>query len=108
MRGRLVAVNFMASSLIGLPLGPPLAAAIAGSFYSGSHAIGYAMTAIAAVCAPVAVLAMLLSRRRFIIALDCAIRRESLPENGIHPPAAQGNLRPAACIAPEKADRSVR
>lgn len=81
MRGRLVAINFMASSLIGLPLGPPLAAVIAGTFYTGSHAIGYAMTAIAAVCAPVATIAILLSRRRYVTALDCAIRRESPPES---------------------------
>lgn len=84
MRGRLVAINFMASSLIGLPIGPPLAAAIAGTFYTGSHAIGYAMTAIAALCAPVATIAILLSRRRYVIALDCAIRRESPPENHAH------------------------
>ena len=107
MRGRLVAVNFMASSLIGLPLGPPLAAAIAESFYSGSHAIGYAMTAIAAACAPVAILAILLSRHRFIMALDCAIRRESSPENHTHPPAARESLRAEARGAREKADRSV-
>ena len=106
MRGRLIAINFMASSLIGLPIGPPLAAAIAGTFYTGPRALGYAMTAIAALCAPVATIAILLSRRRYIIALDCAVRRESPPENDAHPTCSTVNRGPGADLTRRNADRS--
>jgi MFS family permease len=76
MRGRLIAMNFMASSLVGLPIGPPLTAAIAGSFYTGPHAIGYAMTTIAVICGPIATISMLLARSRYALALADAIQLE--------------------------------
>lgn len=76
MRGRLIAINLMASSLFGLAFGPPLTAAVADAFYIGPQAIGYAMAAIAACSGPVAVTAILLTRRRYLIALKEAIAQE--------------------------------
>jgi MFS family permease len=77
MRGRLIAINLMASSLFGLAIGPPLTAAVAEAFYTGPQAIGYAMAATAAFCGPVATIAILLTRRRYVIALDDAIAQEA-------------------------------
>jgi MFS family permease len=76
MRGRLIAINLMASSLFGLAIGPPLTAAVADAFFTGPHAIGYGMASIAACCGPLATSAILLTRRRYLVALDDAIAQE--------------------------------
>ncbi|MGE0828371.1 MAG: MFS transporter [Hyphomonadaceae bacterium] len=80
MRGRLIVINLMASTLVGLAIGPSLTAAVAETFYSGPRALGYAMTSIAAFAGPTAVFAILAARRRYVKALDDAIAREAAPE----------------------------
>jgi MFS family permease len=77
MRGRLIAINLMASTLIGLAIGPPLAALLAAALYAGPHALGYAMSTIAAFAAPMATAAALLMRKQYVIALEEALVRES-------------------------------
>jgi MFS family permease len=77
VRGRLIAINLMASTLIGLAIGPPLAAGLAEALYAGPRALGYAMTTIAAFAAPSATAAVLLMRKQYVIALKEALVRES-------------------------------
>jgi MFS family permease len=76
MRGRLIAINLMASTLIGLAVGPPLAAVLAEAIFAGPHALGYAMATIAAFATPTATAAILLTRKQYIIALEEALVRE--------------------------------
>ncbi|MGE0829624.1 MAG: MFS transporter [Hyphomonadaceae bacterium] len=87
MRGRLIAINLMASTLVGLAVGPTLCAFVAETFYSGPRALGYAMTSVAAFSGPTAVIAILLMRKRFLIALDEAIAREAAAANAEAQPA---------------------
>jgi MFS family permease len=77
VRGRLIAINLMASTLIGLAIGPPLVAGLAEALYAGPRALGYAMTTIAAFAAPSATAAVLLMRKQYVIALKEALVRES-------------------------------
>jgi MFS family permease len=79
MRGRLIAINLMATSLFGLAIGPPLTAAVADAFHAGPQAIGYAMALIAAICGPVATVATLMARRRYLLALDDAMTQDDQP-----------------------------
>jgi MFS family permease len=77
VRGRLIAINLMAATLIGLPVGPPLAALLAQALYTGAHALGYAMATMAAFATPVATAAALLMRKQYVIAFEEALVRES-------------------------------
>lgn len=77
MRARVMAGNLMASNLVGLAIGPALTAWIAERFFTGPFALAAAIAIIATVLGPIAAVAFLLARPRYVIALDAAEAREA-------------------------------
>ncbi|MGE0830188.1 MAG: MFS transporter, partial [Hyphomonadaceae bacterium] len=77
VRARLMAMNLLASTLVGLAIGPPLCAWIAETFYEGPRALGNAMTTLALIFGPIAAGAMFIARPAYPRALDNALAREA-------------------------------
>lgn len=78
MRGRLMAVNLMASNLVGLSIGPALAAFISDRFFDGPFALASGIAVLGIVMTPLAALSIWLARPRYRLALDEAARREGV------------------------------
>ncbi|MGE0830994.1 MAG: MFS transporter [Hyphomonadaceae bacterium] len=77
VRARLMAINLMASSLIGLGMGPPIIAAIADNFFDGPRALGHAFVVMAVIFTPICIISGLAARPRYRHALAEAERREA-------------------------------
>ncbi|WP_433948354.1 MFS transporter [Brevundimonas diminuta] len=77
MRARLMAGYLVSTNLIGLAIGPALAAAVAERFFTGPGALGSAFVVIAAVAAPIAFGSILLARPRYGVAYREATAREA-------------------------------
>ncbi|WP_189338403.1 MFS transporter [Sphingobium sp. SCG-1] len=78
MRGRAMALYLTATGLVGLGLGPPLAALISDQFFKGQFAIGYGLAALIFVTGPFASLAIWSIRGPYRTALDKAEVLEEL------------------------------
>ncbi|MDP3172856.1 MAG: MFS transporter [Phenylobacterium sp.] len=83
MRGRVMAGYLMANNLVGFTIGPPLAAWIAERFFTGPHAIGYGMAAIALVGGPIASVAVWMTRKAYLRALVTAEARERAADEAL-------------------------
>ncbi|MGE0830572.1 MAG: MFS transporter [Hyphomonadaceae bacterium] len=77
VRARLVAMNLLASTLVGLSIGPPLCAWIAETFYSGPHALGAAIATVTSIFGPISIIASLLACPKFAPAQAAALAREA-------------------------------
>lgn len=77
MRARLMAGYLVSTNLIGLAVGPALAAALAERFFSGPGALGLAFAIIAPIAAPIAFGSILLARPRYSVAFRDAAAREA-------------------------------
>lgn len=77
MRARLMAINLMASNLVGLTVGPPLAAYVAETFFDGRYALGSGVAAVCLALAPIGTVSIFLARKRYLSALDEAAAREA-------------------------------
>jgi MFS family permease len=77
IRARATALYLTAVGLVGLGLGPPLAAFVGEHFFEGPFAIGSGMAATVLVTGPVASLAIWSIRRAYRVALDEAEAREA-------------------------------
>lgn len=77
MRARAVAIYLTAVGLVGLGLGPPLAALLGEQLFKGPFAIGSGMAALILVTGPIASLAIWSIRKPYRIALDQAEAREA-------------------------------
>lgn len=77
MRARIIAGNYLAANLIGLGVGPALTAYLGEHVFHGPFALGMALTAVTAVCCPLAAIAVWLSRSAYVRALDTAEAREA-------------------------------
>lgn len=76
MRARLMAGYLISTNLIGLGIGPALAAAIAETFFTGAGALGSAFACIAIVAGPTTLVALLLARGPYRAAYHAAAARE--------------------------------
>ncbi|QWT16213.1 MFS transporter [Sphingobium xenophagum] len=76
MRARLMAGYLVSSNLIGLGIGPALAAAIAENFFSGAGALGSAFACIAIVAGPITLVSLLLAHGAYRTAYLAAAARE--------------------------------
>jgi MFS family permease len=81
MRARLVAGNLLAIGLIGLALGTALTAWIAERLFSGPHALGAAITLLAAILLPLVALCIWYSRPAYLSA--CADARGEAPKGAL-------------------------
>jgi MFS family permease len=82
MRARLMALNFMGSNLIGLTMGPVIAAFIADQFFSGPFALGHGIATVGVFVAPLTFLAVWLARTRYRAAYDEVVARDALALKG--------------------------
>lgn len=77
VRARAMALYLTAVGLVGLGLGPPLAAFLGEHVFAGPFAIGLGMAALTSVMGPIASLAIWSIRKPYRIALDQAEAREA-------------------------------
>lgn len=77
MRARAMALYLMATSLIGLALGPPLAALVSERFFTGPFAIGSGLAVLVLGMGPIASVAIWLIHKPYRSALDSAEARET-------------------------------
>jgi MFS family permease len=77
IRARAMALYLTAVGLVGLGLGPPLAAFIGERFFEGPFAIGLGMAGLVLVMGPVASVAIWSIRKPYRLALDQADEREN-------------------------------
>lgn len=70
MRGRIMAVYLMANNLVGMALGPPLAAFLGDRLFEGPFAIGSGLAVMVFVAGPIASIAVWLMHKPFRRALD--------------------------------------
>ena len=78
MRGRISALHLMFTTIGGVVLGPPLIAAVSDSVFSGDRSLLSSGLAFSVVFAPMILVAMLSTRKRFATAVDAAMARESM------------------------------
>ncbi|MGI4813605.1 MAG: MFS transporter [Janthinobacterium lividum] len=77
VRGRLMAANLMAPNLVGLIVGPSLAAWLAVHYFTGSRAYGSAFSMIGFIAAPIVLLLVLAAYGRFSSVYKFAGEREA-------------------------------
>lgn len=78
IRARAMALYLTAVGLVGLGLGPPLAAFIGEHFFEGPFAIGLGMAVLVLFTGPIASLAIWSIRKPYRVALDQAAAREAV------------------------------
>lgn len=76
MRGQAMAVYMFIAGLFGLGLGPLIVAIISERFFPGDAGLGKALAAVAWVVAPVLVLGLLATRKRFVAGMRAAAEGE--------------------------------
>ena len=81
MRARAMALYLMATSLIGLAFGPPLAALLSEQFFKGPFAIGSGLAVLVLTMGPIASVAIWLIHKPYRTALDQAEAREAAAWN---------------------------
>jgi MFS family permease len=77
MRARATAIYLMATSLVGLSLGPPLAAILSQHYFKGPFAIGSGLTTLVLTMGPIASVAIWMLHKPYRAALDGAESREA-------------------------------
>lgn len=77
MRARVMAVYLLSTNLIGMTMGPPVAAYLGEHYFEGPFAIGSGLAVLVLVAGPIATLAVALMHKPFRRALDEAERIEA-------------------------------
>lgn len=85
MRARLMALNFMGSNLIGLTMGPVIAAFIAEHYFTGDFALGSGIAVVGCIVAPLAFIAVWFARARYRAAYGEAVERDALALASVRP-----------------------
>jgi MFS family permease len=78
MRGRIMALYLTSSNLVGLAVGPPLAALFSEEFFEGSYAIGSGLALLVFISGPIASLTTWTMRKPYRTALAEAEAREAI------------------------------
>jgi MFS family permease len=77
LRARATAMYLMAANLVGLALGPPVAALLSEHFFTGPFAIGSGLASLVLAAGPVASISIWLIHKPFLNALSAAEGRET-------------------------------